>query len=85
MKTDIERRVADEMAKFEQQLPLLLRQLPGRWVVFRDGVVYSDHESGPAAYRAAVAQFGAKGGFVVAPVEEIKPLPLSATVGLLRP
>ncbi|MBI5478799.1 MAG: hypothetical protein HY906_08090 [Deltaproteobacteria bacterium] len=78
--SDIERKVLEETERFRAALPELIKQHPGRWVVFRDGQVVSDHATEDEAYRAAVARFGVTGGFVVAPVVEVEPTPVTAGV-----
>lgn len=74
------RKVLAETERFLAALPELMKQHPGRWVVFRDGQVVSDHATEDEAYRDAVARFGLDGGFVVAPVVETAPTPVTAGV-----
>jgi hypothetical protein len=83
--TDLEQRVLDETRRFEAMLPELLARIPGRWVVFRDGRVWSEHADGASAYRAAVERFGEDGAFVVAPVREARPIPMTAAIGFFMP
>lgn len=66
------------MTRFQDALPELCRTLEGRWVVFRDGAVQSDHDTESAAYADAIKHFGPRGGFVVAEVKAIVPIPLTA-------
>jgi hypothetical protein len=80
MGTDAAERVREENERFRKALPELLETYPNRWVVFRDGAVISDHDSQLAAYTAAVEAFGPHGGFVVAPVKEQVPTPMTAAV-----
>lgn len=79
-RTEAARRVLEETKRFEAKLPELLPQLAGRWVVFRDGVVASDHPNENEAYRAAVQAFGPQGGFVVAEVKPVTATPVTAAV-----
>jgi hypothetical protein len=78
--SEIERRVLEETERFRAALPELIKHHPGRWVVFRDGAVVSDHATEDEAYRAAVVRFGVQGGFVVAPVAHVEPTPITAGV-----
>lgn len=73
-------KVKEETRRFEAALPALLETMRGKWVVFRDGTVQSQHASEPDAYVAAVAKYGPHGGFVVAPVEPISATPITAGV-----
>jgi hypothetical protein len=75
-----ERRVLAETERFLSVLPELIERYRGRWVVFRDGRVVSDHDTEDQAYQAAVEQFGIAGGHVVAPVVETTPTPVTAGV-----
>lgn len=72
--TDAHDRVKAEMARFLEALPKLRETLEGRWVVFLDGAVRSDHDTQERAYVSAVDVFGLQGGFVVAQVVEVKPV-----------
>ena len=78
--SEIERKVLEETKRFHAALPELIKQYPGRWVVFREGQVASDHTTEDDAYRSAVERFGVTGGFVVAPVVQIEPTPVTAGV-----
>lgn len=77
---DLAARILDETLKFQAKLPELLPTLRGQWVVFRDGEVKSAHPGADAAYAAAVEQFGVEGGYVVAPVVEVNPTPVTAGI-----
>jgi hypothetical protein len=61
--------VLDERELFDQQLPELLKEIPGRWVVFKNGAVCSVHDGLEEAYRAALKQFGPNAGFLITCVE----------------
>jgi hypothetical protein len=78
--TEIADRVLDETRRFYEALPRLADRYRDRWVVFRDGQVQSDHPSEQQAYEAGVQTYGPKGGFVVARVAEVTPIPLTAAV-----
>ena len=78
--SDIEQRVLDETLRFRKALPELMKSYARRWVIFRDGAVIADFGSVDDAYATAIARFGIEGGFVVAPVVEAKPTPVTAGV-----
>jgi hypothetical protein len=78
--TDVDQRVLAETLRFREVLPQLMTRYRGRWVVFRDGTVASDHETEGDALAAAVERFGVDGGFVVAPVSELRATPVTAGV-----
>ncbi len=70
--------VLEETKRFHQELPRLLRQYRGRWVVFKHGKVHGDHQSESEAYAAALKKFDRNAGFVVAQVTEVTPSPITA-------
>ncbi len=78
--TDEITRVAQEMRRFEEKLPELKENYSGRWVVFKDGKVHSDHATENDIYAAGIALFGLDGGHVVAILKDIGPVPVSASV-----
>lgn len=69
--SESERALIKEWDRFVAKLPELMGTLPGRWVVFKDGAVVSDHEDEEAALEAAMNQF-AESGFIVAQVVKQK-------------
>jgi hypothetical protein len=73
-------KVHEEMQRFRAELPRLLTEMKGKWVVFRDGQVQSVHDTEEAAYSAGLSKFGREGGHVVAQVAEEHPIPLNAGV-----
>lgn len=73
-------RVLAEMGRFHAALPDLLTTIPGKWVVFRGGLVHSVHDDEDSAYAAGIEAFGVDGGHVVAPVEEVHPIPVTARI-----
>lgn len=73
-------KVLEETKRFHDALPQLVQKYAGRWVVFAEGAVVSDHANENDAYKAALERFGVQGGFVVAPVVELKPTPITAGV-----
>lgn len=73
-------KVRAEMALFRAALPRLLQELPGRWVVFRDGQVQSVHDDESAAFSEGLRRFGREGGHIVAQVAEERVVPLHAGV-----
>ena len=72
------RKVLEETKRFWAVLPELLKTIPGRWVVFKDGVVVADYATGSEAHRAGIERFGLDGGQVIAPVKPNIPIPISA-------
>jgi hypothetical protein len=76
--TDVADRVLAETRRFHQALPALLQSHRGRWVVFFEGRVQSQHASEEAAYESAVNAYGVEGGFVVAQVDEVRPTAITA-------
>ena len=76
----IRERVMNEAARFRANIPQLLAQYGGKWVVFRDGAVASVHADEETAYLAGLKQFGPVGGHVVAVVREPEPVLLSAAI-----
>lgn len=78
----IEQRVYEQTLLFRAALPSLLEQHRGKWVVFHDGSVRSLHNTEEGAFVTAVKELGSKAGFVVAPVEEVRPIPVTAAVML---
>jgi len=77
-KKDTAARVRAESRELDRQMPGLLRRMPGKWIVFRDGKVQSQHRSSDDALRAAVGLYGVHGAFVIARVEPIVPRPITA-------
>lgn len=73
-------RVAQESDRFRAEIPKLLAEYGGKWVVFRDGVVDSVHPDEESAYLAGLQRFGIGGGHVVEVVREPEPILLSAAV-----
>lgn len=73
-------RVKNESARFRTKIPQLVPLYKGKWVVFRDDVVVSEHSDEESAYVAGLKQFGPGGGHVVAVVCEPEPCLLSAAV-----
>jgi hypothetical protein len=75
-----EGKVLAEYERFKARLPELMETSAGKWVVFRDDQVQSVHDSHDAALMSAIESFGLSGGYVIAPVAEVKPTPLTAAV-----
>ena len=76
--SDVAQIVLAQTLEFERQLPELLLELSGRWVVFRDGAVVSDHDTLEMAYRSARLLFGVDGGYAILEVAPRTPQPLTA-------
>lgn len=82
------RAVLEESRRFRRQLPELLQQIPGRWVMYKDGRVQSVHDAPGEAYAEGLRRYGLHGGFVVSQVvAETRPAPLTASLafGLVSP
>lgn len=75
---DVAARVRAESRELDRQMPGLLRRIRGKWVVFRDGEVQSQHRSSDDALRAALKRYGVHGAFVIARVEPVVPRPITA-------
>jgi len=73
-------KVLEETLRFRAALPGLLKEHPGKWVVFKDGAVQSIHETEEEAYTAGLAAFGRDGGHVVTPVMPDNAAPITAGV-----
>ena len=63
-------RILEESRRFRAALPELLKQHAGKWVVFKDGEVRIVTDDEDSAYVWGLEHYGARGGFVVAPVDE---------------
>lgn len=79
-----EKTIQAEAERFRAALPKLRGDLDGKWVVFKDGVVRGVYGEQEEAYVAGVREFGSRGGFLVARVEEQIAVPLSASVFFTR-
>ena len=66
--------VREEMDRFIEALPQLLREIPAKWVVFREAKVQSIHDDEDSALSAGHRMFGTMGGQVIAQVAEIRPI-----------
>ncbi len=67
----------DEQAAFDAQLDELLRSHPGKYVLFKDRRPVAFFDEYPAAYAAALQQFGLDAVFLIAPVARQTPQPVS--------
>jgi hypothetical protein len=76
----VSEKVLEETKLFRAALPGLLENHRGKWVVFKDGSVRSFHDDEKAAYDAAVREFGAGTGYVIGPILETHPTPVTAAV-----
>ena len=73
-------KVLAETIRFREALPTLVEQYRGKWVVFMGGEVKSVHPDEHVAYEWAVQHLGTGAGYVIAPVVEAKPTPVTAGV-----
>ena len=80
---DANRRVTEEMERFQAALPTLLLDdtVRGRWVVFKDGVVVHAFDDEAVAYAWARDTLGKLAGFVLARVEPERTHVLGAASG----
>ena len=78
--TRVAEKVLEQTKLFRAALPNLIESNRGKWVVFMDGQVASIHDDETAAYAHAVETFGTHGGYVIAPVVEANPTPVTAAV-----
>jgi hypothetical protein len=70
------KRALKEYRVFEAARPRLMRgRYRGRWVVFLDGKVQSDHDDELEAFEAGVKAFGVETPFVIGAVR--KPVPVT--------
>ena len=72
------RKVLEETKRFWAVLPELLEKMPGRWVLFKDGLVVADFATKKEARRAGLVTFGLDGGQVIAQVRPNIPVVISA-------
>lgn len=79
----VDERVFAETLKLEEQMPKLLRDHAGQWVVFRDGAAHSFHPNFETAHRIALDAFGPHGAFVIAEVAPRGARSLSRAAGRL--
>ena len=69
----------EEQAAFERQLTDLMKTHPGEYVLFKDGSSVEFHKDSDSAVRAGLRRFGANTVFLVAPIEEQRPGPVSVS------
>jgi microcompartment protein CcmL/EutN len=61
--------ILDEKAAFERELPTLMQEHAGEFVVFFRGSCHGIFASFEAAYQAALEQFGSTAEFLVSRIE----------------
>ena len=66
-------KVRHESELFRASLSELLKTVPGRWVIFKDGQVQGDFLTEKEAYDEAIVRFGPSGGFLVSLVQREVP------------
>lgn len=71
-------KVRAESERFEKALPDLLATIPGRWVIYLEGEVRGDFATEDDAYAAALERYDIGAGFVIAPVIQPSPVPVTA-------
>jgi len=77
---DVRQMVREEYDRFLEALPSLIPTSAGKWVVFLNGRVEGTFDTEGQALGEAVARFGPRGGFVVAPVIPVEAIPMTAGV-----
>jgi hypothetical protein len=84
--SQLESAVLRETLNFREMLPTLMVSHSGKWVLFKDGRVFSTHATETEAFEAGVSAFGSEGGFVVALVAKTRSTPINAAAafGLAR-
>ena len=70
-------KLKEEQEAFDKQLPDLLPSHQGQFVLFKDGKPVEFFDDHPSAYRAALDEFGLDATFLIAPVVESHPEPIS--------
>lgn len=78
--TTVSEKVLEETKRFRASLPELLKVHPGKWIVFLNGAVQSVHDDETSAFESGRSQFGVDAGYVIAPVVEVTPTPVTASV-----
>lgn len=78
--TTLSQQVRAEYGRFKTALPELLGTHRAQWVVFLDGRVRTSHPTEDEALASAIGAFGPDAPFVIAQIEEISPVPLTAGV-----
>jgi len=76
----VHEKVLEESRILFDQMEQLREKYGGRWVVFKDGKVQSDHSTEKDAFVAAVESYGLDGEFVVDLIEPKDPVPITASV-----
>jgi len=76
----VSEKVLEETKLFRAALPGLLEEHRGKWVCFQGWICTQLHDDEKAAYDAAVREFGAGTGYVIAPVSETHTTPVTAAV-----
>jgi len=72
-------RVLTDTLIMEEMMPALMKRIPGKWIVFRDGKMRSWHRSIEAAFAAALKKYGLHGAFIISRVEPVKPKIITGT------
>ncbi len=78
--TDVSARVLEETKRFQANLPVLMRELEGRWVLYKDGRVIDVFQTEDEAFKAGLEKFGLDGAHIVIRVEPMDPVPLTAGI-----
>lgn len=66
--------ISTEKNHFLEQLPELLKTIPGKWVLFKDGKMLTSGDTLDDVIRFGLDRFGLDTPFLVERVEEQKPM-----------
>lgn len=78
---DIREVVREETIKFREIIPKLIKDgFEGKWVVFKNGEVKEILPTEDAASEFALREYGVNGGYVISPISDSKPTPITAGV-----
>lgn len=77
---EVAAKVLEETKRFQANLPELMKELEGRWVLYKDGRVTAVFQTEDEAFKAGLETFGLDGGHIVICVEPMDPIPLSAGI-----
>jgi len=67
----------EEQSAFDAQIPVLLKEHGGQYVLFKGGAPVAFFDTEEKALREALVRFGLDSGFLVARVELPNPQPIS--------
>jgi len=77
MSIDRKLSLREEQDAFNRQLDSLLKTHEGKYVLFKNGEPVAFFDTHTAAYETALEKFGLDSTFLIAPIEEPNPQPVS--------